>query len=41
MTPAAIRDTVLAANEARTPLEVIGGIILGLIVAAVQWMVWP
>ncbi len=24
-----------------TPLEVIGGIILGLIVAAVQWMVWP
>ncbi len=24
-----------------TPLEVIGGIILGLIVATVQWMVWP
>ena len=24
-----------------TPLEVIGGIILGLIIATVQWMVWP
>ena len=24
-----------------TPLEVIGGIILGLITATVQWMVWP
>ena len=24
-----------------TPLEVIGGIILGLIVATVQWLVWP
>ncbi len=24
-----------------TPLEVVGGIILGLIVATVQWMVWP
>lgn len=24
-----------------TPLEVIGGIILGVIVAAVQWAVWP
>ncbi|MBI3152571.1 MAG: divergent PAP2 family protein [Chloroflexi bacterium] len=24
-----------------TPLEVIGGIILGLIVATMQWMVWP
>ena len=24
-----------------TPLEVIGGIILGLIVATVQWMAWP
>lgn len=24
-----------------TPLEVIGGIILGLLVAIVQWMVWP
>jgi acid phosphatase family membrane protein YuiD len=24
-----------------TPLEVIGGIILGLIVATTQWMVWP
>ncbi len=24
-----------------TPLEVIGGIILGLLVAGVQWLVWP
>ncbi len=24
-----------------TPLEVVGGIILGLITATVQWMVWP
>ncbi|MBM3178826.1 MAG: divergent PAP2 family protein [Chloroflexi bacterium] len=24
-----------------TPLEVIGGIILGLLVAIVQWLVWP
>lgn len=24
-----------------TPLEVIGGIILGFLVASVQWMVWP
>ena len=24
-----------------TPLEVVGGIILGLIIAIVQWMVWP
>lgn len=24
-----------------TPLEVVGGIILGLIVATVQWMIWP
>lgn len=24
-----------------TPLEVVGGIILGLLVAIVQWMIWP
>jgi acid phosphatase family membrane protein YuiD len=24
-----------------TPLEVVGGIILGLIVAIVQWKLWP
>jgi acid phosphatase family membrane protein YuiD len=24
-----------------TPLEVIGGILLGLLVATLQWLIWP
>jgi acid phosphatase family membrane protein YuiD len=24
-----------------TPLEVVGGILLGLVVATVQWLIWP